>query len=246
MLNHWLRRLSTVGIVGISALAIGLMTLNPLAAQEAPTTPMRTITVIGTGNASGSPDLAVVELGVEIRSSNISEAVAQVNTQIAAIIEALVEAGAERENIQTVNFSVYQDSPGFMGGMEAQTVELSYVVSNIVRVSTPDTSALGTLIDAGLNAGANRIYGVSFSLQDQAALNNQALQNAVADATSRAEVLATAIGATLGEIQSVRELSGAGIAIGGGYAIQDSMSSTVISEGQLSVSTQVEVTFNLQ
>jgi uncharacterized protein YggE len=237
-------------IVAALVVMAGIMAVMPAAAQDAPETPTRTITVTGLGTASGSPDQAILSLGVELRSEDLGEAVDQVNTTVAAVIDALVAAGVALEDIQTTNFSVYQEIPGYpmpvdASGAQAAEPVYTYVVNNMVQVRVRDTSQLNAIIDAGLAAGANRIFGLTFAIGDQTELENAALQDAVADANSRAATLAAAIGVTLGEPIIVREVTNnvpfareAAMGLGGGGG--------AIAEGQLSISAQVEITYGVE
>jgi hypothetical protein len=243
---HITRKTVQLALV-VAVAAVAVIAALPSAAQDTPAAePPRTITVTGIGSASGTPDQAILTLGVELRSDDLGAVVNDVNTTIAGVIDALVAAGIAPEDIQTVNFSVYQEIPPMaMDATTSEQIDYTYVVSNMVNVRVRDTSQLNTIIDAGLAAGANRIFGLTFGLQDQTALQNAALENAVADANSRAETLANTLGVTLGEAITVREVAGyspypreAAMAIGGGGGS--------ISEGQLSVTAQVEITYSIQ
>lgn len=242
------RKIALLSVAAVMV-AVGIAAVAPVAAQDAPEPPARTITVTGLGTASGSPDQAILSLGVELRSEDLGEAVDQVNTTVTAVIEALGAAGIAPEDIQTTNFSVYQETSASPMAASSQATPTepvyTYVVNNMVQVRVRDTSQLNAVIDAGLAAGANRIFGLSFAIGDQTELENAALEDAVADAHSRAATLAAAIGVTLGDPIIVREVSGnsvvfareAAMGMGGGGAI---------SEGQLSISTQVEITYSVE
>jgi uncharacterized protein YggE len=66
---------------------------------------------------------------------------------------------------------------------------------------------VGRIIDRAVAAGANLTNGISFQVSDVSQGRDQALQAAVDDARHKAEVLAEAGGATLGQVVSVSELS---------------------------------------
>ena len=64
---------------------------------------------------------------------------------------------------------------------------------------------LGELLDEAVNAGANSINGVTFSVDDQTAAASEARGLAVEDARTKAEELAAAAGLTLGSVVSIAE-----------------------------------------
>lgn len=61
----------------------------------------------------------------------------------------------------------------------------------------------GEAIDGVVNAGVNSIYDVEYGVADEAALYEQALENAAADAKESAQKMAEAAGRTLGDVISV-------------------------------------------
>jgi hypothetical protein len=204
------------------------------------------ITVSGSGQAFGSPDIATVELGIEVRNEDVSQAITETNTAIDAITAALVDLGVAENDIQTTNFSVYQDER-----RNPQTGEPdgdpTFIVSNMVRVKVRDTSQISDVIDAGLSNGANRVFGLNFSLENPTELRNQAREAAVQDARTRAEALAEELGVGVGQVVYVSEGGGGGpvpvmdedmaLAGGGGPSI---------NQGQLSVGVTVTVSYAIE
>jgi uncharacterized protein YggE len=71
-----------------------------------------------------------------------------------------------------------------------------------------DLAELGSILDKSVTVGANTINGVSFSVADPAELYNEARKSAFADARKKAELYATAAGATLGELETIVESQG--------------------------------------
>ncbi|GAB4574808.1 MAG: hypothetical protein Kow0077_23180 [Anaerolineae bacterium] len=202
--------------------------------------PGGTITVPGYGTANGSPDIAYVTLGVEMRDPALSVAMQAADDAMAAVLAALQAAGIAAEDIQTVDFSVWSEESF---GPEGPAAEASraYRVAHIVRVTVRDTAQVQAVVDAGVRAGANRIHGVSFGLDNPAALEATARLDALADARDRAEQIAAAIGATLGEVVTVSE-GGAAAPMPMVEAARG-MGGGGIQQGQLSVGVQVQVTF---
>ncbi len=240
--NQWL----AAGVLGVLVLALALGgTAAPAHAQD-PDESRRTIEVTGTGTASGSPDVAVIQLGVQLFETDLGAAVTNANETMDAVIAALEEQGVASEDIRTSNFSIYQES-GMPQPMDAAgTSETRYVVNNVVEVRVRDLEQISNVIQAALDAGANNVYGLNFGLDDADALQAEARTLAVEDARARAEALADAFGLAVGEPVSIREggmdqpsLRSFDTAMGLGGA------GPVISEGQLSVAMQVTVVFEL-
>jgi uncharacterized protein YggE len=67
---------------------------------------------------------------------------------------------------------------------------------------------VGSVIDAGLVAGANEIQGVQFGLRDEVAATQQALKQAVSEAQRKAETIAEGVHAQLGPPIEIDENGG--------------------------------------
>ena len=203
-----------------------------------------TISVTGNGIAYGTPDIAIASVGVQTRNENPGAAVSDNTSKMNAIIAALKELGIEDKDIQTTNFSVYAQQNYDPSG---QATNITYVADNTVNVTVRDLNKVGDTLGKAVAAGANNIYGVSFSVSDRSKLEAEARDKAMADAKARAEQLAKAAGVTLGEPMSIGEYTSGpapyaadvrslGVGGGGGAPVP-------VSTGQIQVSLQVSVTY---
>jgi uncharacterized protein YggE len=78
---------------------------------------------------------------------------------------------------------------------------------NLVTVTVRDLERVGTIIDLAVDAGANLSSGITFRMSGANPGADRALTEAVADARRKAELLATAGGAALGQVITITELS---------------------------------------
>ena len=246
-----LKNRSLIGLTLVLIAVVALVAL-PAAAQDnnADRYPVDTISVSGSGSAAGVPDIATVEIGVETRNDDVSLAFAENSATIDAVIGALVDAGIAREDIRTSGLNIYLERyPIGMGGPEGpQDFSSTFVVNNLVRVVVRDTGAVGEVLSAAVEAGANNIYGLTFGIEDQAGLESEARVEAMANAQARAAELAQIAGVDLGDVLviseswggsgpfDVRNLAQAGYGGGGGAPIEP---------GQLSVVVEVQVTYRI-
>ncbi|MDZ4763122.1 MAG: SIMPL domain-containing protein [Chloroflexota bacterium] len=213
-------------------------------AQEAPMT--NTITVTGAGSASGEPDTAFLQLGVERLDADLGVAFSETGTVMRAVIDAVVALGIDRADIQTTGINVYpQDRYDASGANPTR----AFQVSNVVQVKVRDVSQVEAVISAAVAAGANTLYNLTFGIEDSTALAAQARLDAVADGRARAEQLAAALGVTVGRPLAIREVIGGNVPspyMGGGMAMADMAAAQPVSQGQLSIGVTVEITFALE
>jgi uncharacterized protein YggE len=233
------------------ALALLAVPMLPTAAAAPPTQDTgapHTLTVTGYGTAYGAPDVVQVGLGVDTSNADIQVAMNDASNLMNAVMQALEANGVDQKDIRTDSFNVYQDnSQPAPGGSQAQAGQPIYRVSTSISVTVRQTDKVGDLLAAAVNAGANAVNYIQFSIEDRTALESQARKLAVDDARSRAEELAGLMGLTLGEPLQVTEGSSGSTPVyglGGGGAYAASVAAPPpISQGTLSVDMSVTVTF---
>jgi uncharacterized protein YggE len=214
-------------------------------AASSATPPNRTITVVGTGKAFGTPDVARVTVGIETRNESVQEAADDNDAKMSALLEAIAELGIDKKDIQTSNYSIYTDRNALPGAeMESSEESVVYVVNNQVTVTVRDLEKLGDVLDGAVAAGANNVYGIYFTVDDPSALESEARANAVADAKARAESLAELAGVEVGDVLSISEVIGGGTAVPVMEAARGmGQASVPIEVGELEVGMSVQVTY---
>jgi uncharacterized protein YggE len=201
------------------------------------------ISVSGYGEAVGKPDIALIQLGVNVVSAQIGDAIQESNQIMDKITQALLGEGISDEDLQTTNFNVWpEDRYDPMTGQS--TGERVFHVDSTLQVKVRDIDKAPSVIELALEEGANNIYGLTYDIDDKSPLEAEARSKALQDAQVRADQLATEIGVSLGDPILVSEGYSAGaiysvaveraVGTGGGPPI---------SPGQLSVSVQVNVTY---
>ena len=200
----------------------------------------RTISVVGEGEATGAPDLARTNLGVEVRSPKAGLAVADANARMTAVVSALKKSGVAPKDVRTTEFSVNFERPPEPPPQSGQ-----YRVRNVVEVTIRNRDRVGDVLDAALSAGANDVFGVSFSIEDPRPLRAKARAAAAADARARAEELARASGVVLGPLLSMSE-EGAASPRPAGIRAMSMTSGPPIEAGELTVTAQVQAVYEIR
>ena len=168
----------------------------------------RWVEVSGEGSISAAPDFARVTLGVTTTGKTAGEAMTA-NAKAANALVSLIKAeGVAPADIQTSEVSI---SPIFSRpsqGQETAPTISGYSVSNNVAVLVRELPRLGALLDKAVGAGANSIAGISFGHNNLSDLLDKARPLAVADARRKAQIYASAGGATLGRLMILTEEGG--------------------------------------
>ena len=207
------------------------------------------LSVTGSGTVLVESDLAIVTVGVQETSKDVLAAQSTVNEKIAAIKQALLDAGVQESEINTDSINIYAN----YDYSDNTEVIVGYTARNSLSVRTTDMDNVGSLIDAAFAAGANTLDNVQFTVQDDTQAREQALTMAVEDARRKADVLASAAGLQVASIERISE---------GGVSVYDSMrnyaadtvmaanesgsAGTLVQAALVSVDAMVSMEFELQ
>ncbi|MET9329311.1 SIMPL domain-containing protein [Tsukamurella sp. NPDC003166] len=160
----------------------------------------REITAVGTGEASGKPDVLTVQLAVQHQAADVTTALNDASASAQKVIDAATANGVDSKDVQTANVRV---NPRY--GTDRQITSYEATQSLTVKVRKLDTASklLGDLATAG--GDATRISSVGFDIENDSALKATARDKAFAEAKSRAEQYAKLSGGKLGEVRTVSE-----------------------------------------
>ena len=142
------------------------------------------------------------------------------------------------------------DGRGQVCVTERERVLLGYEVSNQVSVKIRDISTIGDVIDAVIEAGGDfiRFRGVSFTIEDDQALKDQARAAAVEDLMDKVKQVANLTGVELGDLVYITESGGPVISQSfrsEGIIFAQAAAPTPIQVGELKVSVSLQAAFGI-
>ncbi|MBD3370174.1 DUF541 domain-containing protein [Candidatus Fermentibacteria bacterium] len=209
---------------------------------------VRQIYVTGYGTSSAEPDLAVIIAGVDVALDDPAEAVDSAATAAEAFMASASELGLQEDDMQTsyYNLWVEEEYDPYTGMYTGETV---YRAQHLVRFEVRDLDGVGELLSGLVRSGANSVSSVSFTVEDQSSLKDDAYASAMENARGRAELIADGMGLTLGEIQYVSQYGEAYPAAQASIGYADAMSRSAgasappVTAGSFRMSAQVQVTY---
>ncbi|MFZ2498458.1 SIMPL domain-containing protein [Methanosarcina sp.] len=205
-----------------------------------------TISMNGYAEQKVIPDTATLNTGVVVQSATAKEASDKNAALMSAVIAELKATGLQDKEIKTSYVSV---SPIYNYDTNATTQTITgYSASNSVQITTTKLDNLSEIIDRSTAAGANEIGSISFSVSDdrQKQLSEDLMNEAVADASSKATMLAKSLGVEITGVQtsSISERGGSRIYYDMETAAKGTETvSTPIQPGESTVSMSVQVTY---
>ena len=175
--------------------AIGVVVARPKTRQPV------VLTVTATGSVQMEPEVAWVRFAISTEAEQAGDAVAR-NTQIASqVLKALQELGVDEKDVQT---TAYRLLPREERDREGRLLRRYFVVEEEFRVTVRDLNKVGQVLDAVLRAGVNRVYDVTFGIEDLQAAQRQARTLAVKQAEAQAQAIAEAAGMRVRRIRQMQ------------------------------------------
>jgi hypothetical protein len=167
--------------------------------------PVNNITVSATGKVSVSPDLATFDAGYSSKKATIAALQKDLTDKNNDIIAALKTAGVDAKDIQTTSFDM---QPSIRYDWTTGKRYDDGVQGNItLHVKVRQIAKTGEIIDKAVNAGANTVSSISFTLENPETTKSAARKLAAQAARTKAGELAENSGVAVGGLVSISEVS---------------------------------------
>lgn len=163
--------------------------------------PSQSIVVVGRGSASVNPDVAVLNVGLEVRSDTPGEALAAVSSRADAVTRAARDQGVEDQDLQTRGLSI---SPHW-DKQSNRLIGYTATYDLVLRIKEIGSSAQVIDTIAAASGDAFRLGGLELVVSSTDAARKEASVRAVEDARNQAQVLAAAAGVRVGRVLSISE-----------------------------------------
>jgi uncharacterized protein YggE len=161
--------------------------------------------VSGQGKVTVTPNIVILNIGVQAQASTVDEAQSQASTAMDKMMAALADNGVEKKDIQTQQFSIQQQVR--YDNYSSTTNITGYQVNNMVNATVRSTDQVGAIIDAAAKAAGDaiRINSVNFAVDKPDQYYSEARQMAMDNAKAKAQETAKLAGVTLGSPTYVSE-----------------------------------------
>ena len=161
------------------------------------------VTVNGEALVVVEPNQAEIDIGVVTQAKTAAAAGQENAAKLSKVVAELKKLLGPGDELKTTGYSL---SPNYRYPKEGGSPEVTgYTATNIVRVTTGSLQNVSKFIDAAMQAGANQMQRLLFTLKDEEAAQREALRNATAKAKAKAEEVARALGLKIVRVLSVME-----------------------------------------
>lgn len=258
---------------------LGILALDPVADGNT------VLTLTGKSVVKRQADVAVFSAGVTTTGASAEEALRANAVQMQAVLAAARKLGIPDTDIQTsqvsiepvmdTDYNLYNSAvaaeavadaaadaaaaveEAAMASIEVPKVPkiVGYRAANAVSIKQRRLGDFGKVIDALVKAGANRVNGPAFILEDSASTEDEARAGAIADARKRAEFYAAAAGLKVVRIVMIDEGRTSGLSSSGGVSNQFALMEAVayneyyeptpVASGELTITGSIGMLFEL-
>jgi uncharacterized protein len=218
-----------------------------------------TISVSGEGEVNAVPDIGQFSYSVTMMGADAVEARSKAAEITVAIANYLKSVGVEERDIKTEFYNLnpkyrWENRPCPMGSFcPGESVQDGFEVTETVQVKIRNLAQAGELISGVSGLGATSVSGLSFTIDDEKSLKDEARALAITEAQAKAQVLAQQLGVRLVKFSGYYEDEGMYPAYGyGGDMAMERMAlptAAVTPEPQLgdrTVRSRVTVTYQVK
>ena len=233
-----------------SVLAAALLVFSVAGTNLAAAAEPNTIAVSGMAEQEVAPDMAYIDVGINVRADDAETARTQ-EAQIASQIRrALLGLAITDNDLQNTSYYLYQEYKVDRNGVRTAD---KYVLDSSIKVTVKDLDKLSQVIDNVVEAGATNISNITYVLSTQNIIQRQLLATAVENARDKAAVVANAGSRTLGNMLSadINSFDGGTIVAYGANKLRSTTNlaedgvATKLSPGKIKLNARVQVVFSL-
>lgn len=233
-----------------SVLAAALLVFSVAGTNLAAAADPNTIAVSGMAEQEVAPDMAYIDVGINVRADDAETARTQ-EAQIASQIRrALLGLAITDNDLQNTSYYLYQEYKVDRNGVRTAD---KYVLDSSIKVTVKDLDKLSQVIDNIVEAGATNISNITYALSTQNIIQRQLLATAVENARDKAAVVANAGSRTLGNMLSadINSFDGGTVVAYGANKLRSTTNlaedgvATKLSPGKIKLNARVQVVFSL-
>lgn len=208
--------------------------------------------VSGSGTVYAKADIANINVGLKTETKKTaSEATKEATLKMNSIIDELKSLKIEEKDIKTSDYNL---NPVYNWTQDKGQELVGYEVTQNLGLKIRDSNIIGDVIAKTTAQGANQIGNISFTIDDEFELKNQARELAIEKAKEKAKKIAKQSGMKLGAIKNVSENVSpemqprySNVAMDAkGMGGDEQLSAPTIQTGQNEIKVEVTVTYEVR
>ena len=166
---------------------------------------MRTIKVTGKGSVSAKPDTTCLRITFEGVYKDYEETVRQSAEKAKILREAIEKSGLHGEDLKTKDFSIDTEYESYRDHNDDYKRRfIGYKFYHRTEIQFPnDNKILGRILYELSVCSVKVEFSIDYTVKDRDAVKREVIKRAVENSRLKAEIMTTAAGVKLGEVQSI-------------------------------------------
>lgn len=161
-----------------------------------------TISVRGEGKIYTKPDIAIVNLSVVTEGKDIKDVQEENSEKMNDVIEFLKDFGVTEKDIKTTNYQLY---PRYNYENRRIPQIIGYEINQTLEVKIRNMDKIGEILERSVSIGINQVSSLTFGVDKDEELKEQARAMAIEDAKQKAKNLASQLGVKLVKLSGFDE-----------------------------------------
>jgi len=218
--------------------------------QKNQTSENQVITVSGNGEVYAAPDVGLIDISVRTEGKDVATATNENSVKMNNIMSFVKGSSVLEKDIKSTGFNInpvyaWEDKTG-------KRTLTGYEVSQTINVKIRDLTKVGAIISGATEKGANDIGSLSFIVDNDEQIKEDAKNLAIKDAQAKAKNLEKALGVKMVKIINFSESSYNPIynSVASSYKMLDSAGAGVsvptIAAGQNKITSTVTITYAIK
>ena len=164
-----------------------------------------TFTVTDSAEVFAKPDLGLITFSVKTEAKTVSKAMPKNTEKMNNIINFLKDSSIEDKDLKTTSFNIY---PRYdYSSISSRRTLTGYEITQSLEVKIRNLSKTGDLISGAASRGANQVGNLSFMIDNQDELKEQARTEAIKKAKAKADKIAKDLGVDIVGVVNFNENS---------------------------------------
>lgn len=166
---------------------------------------MRTIRVTGKGSVSVKPEITCLKITFEGVYKDYEETVKQSAEKTKLLREAIEKSGLPGEDLKTKDFSIDSEYESYRDHNDDYRRRfIGYKFYHRTEIQFPnDNKLLGRILYELSVCSVKVEFSIDYTVEDKDAVKREVLKRAVENSRLKAEIMTSAAGVKLGEVQSI-------------------------------------------
>ena len=181
----------------VASLIVVLCVALPVAADEI----VRTISLTGEAKTQTVPDQALITFTLESKASELADAKRMQDEKLRTLYTLAGELRIEQKHLKT-NYAQINPEYRYKDGKQ---IFQGYNASASITITLNDTSIVGEVMERFVKAGFDRMNAVQYRIKDEQPIREKLKIDAIANAKSKAEKMAAALGMRVGKPVQISE-----------------------------------------